>query len=55
MKTFDEEICPDCKAHTRNGICLNACQLARFRQLRRALNGGDATPKVEDYQLGPLS
>lgn len=24
---FDKEMCPTCKAHLRNGICLNGCHL----------------------------
>ena len=26
---YDAELCPKCKAHYRNGICLNGCHLPK--------------------------
>ncbi len=35
---LSEVLCDDCGAHlTIKGICLNACQLRRFQNLRAAL------------------
>ena len=38
----DKSTCPRCKAHTRSGICLNACHLSKASQERfaRLLRGG---------------
>ena len=39
---YDSVICPECEAHLRKGICLNACHLSTGARGRLAKLMGDA-------------
>jgi len=46
---FDKELCPKCKAHLRNKICLNGCQLSpegqeRLRRMSEDIILGQVKP-----------